>query len=164
MPRILPLLLAPVLAGGVAFAAGEPAPDAHHRVDAGGVTVLHAWARATRDGSTEIFMDLTNGSGTEITLTGARKEPGGLPAVVMGAPIKAGDAAVALGRLPIPAGAAFDLDPEGVYLLLSGLDQPLAQGDTFALKLTLEPIGEVEIVVDVEAETAKQHSHAGHMH
>lgn len=142
----------------------EETGDGHHRVDAGGVTILHAWARATDDGSTEIFMELTNGSGSEVTLLGAHMHETGLEAIVMGAPVKAGDAPVELGPLPIAAGMEFDLDPDGVYLLLTGLTEPLTQGDMFALDLKLEPIGEVEITVDVEVENAMQHSHAGHMH
>lgn len=164
MLRTLTLALVLLLGGGVTFAEDGHDQDRHHRTDAGGVTVVHAWARATDTGSTEIFMELTNGTGGEISLTGAQMHGTGLDAVVMGAPVKAGGSPVALGTLPIPAGTEFDLDPEGVYLLITGLTQPLAQGDTFELALELEPLGMVEIVVDVEAKNAQQHSHAGHMH
>lgn len=155
LPFALILMSVPVQAAG---------DVSDHRTDAGGVSIVHGWARATESGSTQVFMELFNGSDAQITLNGARMRETGLTATVMGAPVKAGDAPAMLGNLPIPAGTAFDLDPGGVYLLLTGLPGPLARGDRFALLLDLEPVGEVEIIVDVEAENAMQHSHAGHAH
>lgn len=138
--------------------------DAHHKIELQGITVLHPWARASEDGNTEVFLELSNGSDTKITLTGAHLHDGGQKALVTGAPIKAGGAPVVLGSVPIAAGSEFDLDPEGVYLSLTGLEGHLHKGDTFELVLELEPLGEMEIIVEVEAHDATQHSHAGHSH
>lgn len=138
--------------------------DADHKVELSGVTVLHPWSRASEDGTAQVFLELTNGSDSDITLKGAHLHDGGQEAVVMGAPIKAGGSPTEIGPLPIAAGAEFDLDPEGVYLFLTGLDGHRHKGDTFELVLELEPLGEMEILVEVEAHDATQHSHAGHSH
>lgn len=138
--------------------------DDHHKVEVSGLEVIHGWARATTSGATQVFMELHNETGAQITLHGAHVAGGPGMAVVMGAPVKAGGAPAPLGEFPLADGMAFEFDPEGVYLALSGLAAPLAQGDTLPLVLDLHPLGEVEIVIDVEAANATQHSHAGHMH
>ena len=136
----------------------------HHKTEVAGIAIVHGWARATRSGETQVFLELRNGTGGEVTLTGAHVPGSAARAQVMGAPLKAGGDPVALGAFAVAAGLEFELDPEGVYLHLSGLDAALEQGTTLPLVLELDPVGEVEIVIDVEAANARQHSHAGHDH
>ena len=61
-------------------------------------------------------------------------------------------------------GTEMELVPTGLYLALDGLTEPLHQGESFEMHVEIEPLGEIESVVEVEAANAKQHSHAGHAH
>lgn len=51
--------------------------------------------------------------------------------------------------LVLPAGQAVALAPGGYHLMLMELVEPLAVGDQFELKLTLEQAGEIPVSVEV---------------
>jgi copper(I)-binding protein len=158
----------PLFALVLALACASPAFAAEnsntHKTQVQGVEILHPWARATRNGRTQVFLEMLNDSGRELSLRGGAAVDGPGRLRVMASPLRAGGAPVLLDAVPIPAGSDFDLEPEGVYLELDGLEGGLEQGAQILLSLDLDPIGTVEITVDVEAENAMQHSHARHSH
>ncbi|MEM8788332.1 MAG: copper chaperone PCu(A)C [Pseudomonadota bacterium] len=191
MPRIPLLLLALCLAVPVAAADGH-AHDDHaehsdhddhenhedHANDGGhtghddhsdhlarldGVEVLHAWTRATSDDSAAVYLEVRNESDAEIRISGGTTDMAA-SVEVFGASLTAGGDPVSLDVFPVAAGAAFAFDPGGVFLHLDGLTERLEKGADFAIALSIEPLGTLDITVEVEAANATQHSHAGHNH
>ena len=71
---------------------------------------------------------------------------------------------VDIGSFPLKARAEIDLTPDGLFLHVADLSQHLDEGMSFDMHIDIDPIGEVEIVVEVEAADAATHSHAGHNH
>ena len=144
--------------------AGEDHGHDEHVSEAAGVRIVHAWTPATGHDHARVYMEIENGSGDPVTITGGETEIGGAVAL-MGAPIKASESeAVALGEYTVPAGGDMALEPATMFLMIDGLTAPLAEGDAFHMHVMLEPVGEIEVEVAVEAEGATQHSHAGHSH
>ena len=64
--------------------------------------------------------------------------------------------------LDIPAGARVELAPQGLHLMLVGLETPLRAGETVPLTLRFERAGEVTIRIEVRATTAGNGSGAQH--
>lgn len=139
------------------------AEDSDHLSEKDGVRLLHGWARATTGDHAEVFVEIENGSGKEILLTGGSAEIAD-EVELLGAPIKAGDDPLELDAFPIAEGAEFDLSPNSIFLELHGLKQPLAEGGHFDMIVEFATIGGIEIEVEVEAADADNHSHAGHNH
>ena len=131
------------------------------RVD--GVEILHAWAQATESSVARVFMEITNEGETDLTLVGGDTEIGG-PVTVMAMDYSDGAKAVDIGSFPLKAGAEIDLTPDGLFLEIADLDMHLDEGASFEMHVELDPMGEIEVVVEVEAEDARTHSHAGHNH
>ena len=163
------LALAPFAAFGHEEGHGHAHGHGHddhagHLAEAGGVRLIHAWTNATRGDVARVFIEIENTGETEVVLTGGAA---GIASSVrlMGAPVQAGATGpVEIGTFPIAAGADITLAPDGLYLELAGLDRRLEQGDDFVMHVELEPIGDVEVRVEVEAANARNHSHAGHNH
>jgi hypothetical protein len=57
----------------------------------------------------------------------------------------------ALDGLAIPAGGKVVLKPQADHVMLMGLKQSLAKGNSFALTLQFEKAGKVQVTVPVEA-------------
>ena len=158
------LALAPLLlAAPMAFAEGDHADDDHLSAK-DGVEILHAWTQATTDDHTRVFMEIANEGAAEVILIGGDSEIAEhvhLVGLTYGT-----DCATAqeIEQFPIKAGAEIDLTPDGLFLELDGLTKGLAEGDEFEIHVLFEPIGEIEVHVEVEAAGASQHSHAGHNH
>lgn len=145
----LTLLATPVLAE-------EP----EHKFEAEGVIVLHPWAKQGPEGL-QIFMEVENTGQGELVLKGGAS-PDGTAAALVGASIKAGESSTTpIPAFPIPAGAEVDFEADSAYLLLKAEANP---GDHLDLLLTLEPIGTLEIEVEVFDADTDQHPHAGHNH
>lgn len=134
-----------------------------HEASLGGITVIHAWTRATGQGEhAVVFFEIENAGGPA-TLSGA-EATNSASVEVVGATMGA-DGVMAyqpVGEFQLPSGE-FDFDPNGLGLRLNGLTAELKQGDHFPLHLLIGD-GELEISVEVEAADAVAHSHAGHSH
>lgn len=137
---------------------------ADHKAELGGVAIIHAWAQATDGDSARVFMEIENSGDAPVSLHGAEAHGMAETVTLMASPIKADAAPEAIGEIEIAPGTEMELVPTGLYLALDGLTEPLQQGDSFEMHVEIEPVGEIEIVVEVEAANAKQHSHAGHAH
>lgn len=157
--------LALLLSAGVALAGeGDHAADDDHVSEAGEVRVLHAWTTASSNGEARVYLRIENNGADEVTFAGA--DAGSAGAVTLVGLNYAGGGAEPepLGAFPIPAGTELDLAPDGLFLLVSGLEKPLAAGDHFDMHIELEPVGEVEIHVEVHPAGTTEHPHAGHSH
>lgn len=163
--RLLPILVL-ILAPLAVFAEDghdHDHDDDDHLAEAEGLRIIHGWARATDGPEAQVFMEIENTRDAAVMLTGGEAE-WAEAARLVGAPIAADGEAVPLEEMEIAAGTTFDLTPDTVYMILEGLAVPLVQGDTVEIDVEFAEIGHVEIVVQVEAANARQHSHAGHAH
>ena len=117
--------------------------------DANGIKLEHAWSRAAAAGRVGVVY-LT------ITDTGAADR---LTAVASPVAASAGlhesydDHGVAKMRsvaaLPVEPGKPVSLAPGGYHIMLTGLKQPLHQGDEFPVTLTFDKAGAVTTTVTV---------------
>ena len=122
------------------------------------VTVTDPWARATVAGqkATGAFMQLT--SAADAALVGAASP---VAKVVEIHEMKM-DAGVmkmaAVGKLPLPAGKPVELKPGGYHVMLMDLTQPLKEGETIPLTLSVADaagrVTKVEVRAAVRALTA----------
>lgn len=156
------LLAAPVLAAPLA-ATAEGDADSDHVSEIGDVRIIHAWARATDHDHTTVYFEIENNGDVDVTLAAATSDIA-KHAHIMGASIKADGDPVELGMYKVTAGTHFELSPESVFVEIDGLAGHLHEGDEFEMTVMLKPLGEVVLDVEVEAEDAHTHSHAGHNH
>lgn len=144
-------------------ASGAEHEDHDYKAAAGAITVVHAWARAAHQGEAcLVFFEIGN-EGESDRLLGAESELAssiGIVGIVL-----SGDKVSyqPIEEIDIPAGT-LSFDPKGLGLLLGDLSQDLVQGEEFELELVFEKAGHLHIHVEVQAENASQHNHAGHSH
>jgi hypothetical protein len=132
-----------VLAVAVATAGAAPA--------AAQVTVADPWVRGTVAGqqATGAFMQLTSAADTTLVDVSS---PAAKIVEIHEMKITEGVMKMsAVDRLPLPAGKAVELKPGGYHVMLMGLAQPLKEGDTVPLKLTLEDKAGKKTTVEVRA-------------
>lgn len=147
-----------VALAGAALAQDDHAED-EHVVVFGDLVIEHAWARAAPAGAdTLVFLEIEN-EGAPDVLAGATTDAA-RDVTIVGLVI-AGDVitTVPVGPVEVPTGV-FEMDPGGLALSLAGLTANLVVGEEFALTLTFENAGTVEIHVLVEPAGAMTHSHA----
>ncbi len=157
MTPIRTLLAVTALLAGPALAEG----DDHHLSEADGLRILHAWAVEARGGH-EIYMEIQNTGDSTVTLAGGETHDGAA-LVLMATEVSAQGGAVPIGEIPISGGSDMDLEPGGLYLWLEPAADA-AVGDLFEAHVTLDPVGEIEIEVEIMAPGTRQHPHAGHNH
>ncbi len=140
------------------------AQDGHdHLAEADGFRILHAWTSATAGPDAMIYMEIENGSDRTLTLSGARTK-GGQAARLVGFTYAEGvETWQPLPDMPIAAGQDLDLAPRGLALQVSGLTAPLTRGDTLLIEVMFGDM-HLDVGVEVEAEDASAHGHAGHTH
>ena len=125
--------------------------------------VLHAWTRAGEASSTRVFMEIENHGDAVVTLRGGESALGDEIDLVGFALVDGEDQYQTLQGVPIMAGQDLQLAPRGLALSIDGLNRTLEEGDRFPLALITNR-GQIEVVVTVEAQDARQHGHAGHAH
>ncbi|MGI9331869.1 MAG: copper chaperone PCu(A)C [Gammaproteobacteria bacterium] len=143
-------LLLPAMAMA-ALAGGHTAAAQSSRI--GDVEIENPWARAS-------VPSAPNGA-AYVTLTSRGSEPDRLQSLTT--PIakrveihghRMQDGLMKMERyadLEVAPGASIVFEPGGLHLMLLGLAQPLAQGDTFALTFQFERAGSVTLDVPVQA-------------
>ena len=154
-----------VIAFSTPLAAAEGAhSDDDHLSAKDGVEILHAWTQATDSDHARVFMEIANEGDVDVVLLGGESDIAE-HVHLMGLNYGSNGATEQeIEQFPIKAGAEIDLTPDGLFLELDGLSRVLTQGDEFEIHVLFEPIGEIEVHVEVEAAGATQHSHAGHNH
>ncbi len=156
MRHIAPTLLAvSLLSLPLAAPAQETDP---HITEVDGARVLYAWAVPEDDGL-QVYMEIENTGSVGLLLTGGETADGGTLAlrdteVTAAAPVD-------LSEFPIAPGVSIDLVPGGMYLALD--DAPdLSEGDRLNAHIELDPVGDVEIEIDILAPGTRDHPDAEH--
>lgn len=121
---------------------------------AGGITVTGAFIPAPPRGAPTAgaYLGIANAGSGPDTLTGA--ESSAAQSVVLHQMSMNGNVAKMAplaGGLAIPAGGSVTLDMMGYHLMLTGLTQPIAQGDCVAMTLHFAGAGDLPIVLPVGA-------------
>jgi copper(I)-binding protein len=139
------------------------AEKSDHLSEVDGLRILHAWTNATEGDHARVYMDIENTGTQVVTLKGGDAEIAG-EVHLMAMDIANPGTFAELEEMPIPAKSEFMLAPNMVFLELHEIATHLHKGEAFDMHVMIEPFGEIEIHVEVEAEDANQHSHAGHNH
>jgi len=159
-------VLAPVLLSVVLVAAAQAAEEHDHETHvfaAGGIEIVHPWARAAAQSDDGLVFFELHVEGAPDRLVGAHTEIARNVQIVGLAVGPDGAGHREVGEIEIPAGV-FSFDPGGLALELHDLDVSLEPGSHFDLVLDFARTGPIEIEVAVEAAGATQHSHAGYSH
>jgi len=162
-PRLPVALLAACVAAAT-LAIGQAAAGDY---TAGSLTIGKPWTRATPKGATV--------AGAYLTISNKGTVPdrliGGSSAVaarfeVHSMVMEQGVAKMrpVEGGLEVKPGETVELKPGSLHVMLLGLKQPLAKGETVKGTLEFEKAGKVEIEYAVEALGATAPAPGGHMH
>ncbi len=158
-------LLAALLAAALPAIACAAEPSGIVRVADDGVTVHEAWARASAGaamaGAAYVTLmggsaaDSLVGASTPVAATAEVHETKSVNGVMQMRPVAA---------LPVPAGQMVTMAPGGYHVMLMGLKQPLAAGQSFPLTLTFQHAAPVTVQVQVrpiggKAEPMTDHDH-----
>ena len=117
-----------------------------------GMQVDKAWARATPARSTDgvAYLRITNKSPAPDRLIAA-STPVAAAASLHESKVEKGIMKMrALEAVTLAPGQTVEFKPNGEHVMLTGLKQPLKQGDTFPLTLKFEKAGEIAVTVKVE--------------
>jgi periplasmic copper chaperone A len=137
--------------------------DHSHLSEADGLRIVHAWTPATSGTEALVYMEIENETDSLVTLSGAEALDG-MTADLVGFTYTDGtEAWQVLPAMPIAAGQHLDLAPRSLALRLSGLAAPLTEGDEIEIEVLFGDL-HMDVHVEVEAEGATAHSHAGHNH
>ncbi|WP_321447498.1 copper chaperone PCu(A)C [uncultured Cohaesibacter sp.] len=172
---LLPVSINPALAQetGHDHAHEKSRHDEHHHADGEhsehvselhGMRSVHAWTRASSKGNDAlVFVTLENESDQAILFKGGEFNHAQSVELVGFTMQDGKDVYVPLPQMPIEAGQKMVLAPKSLALRLSRIDEDLHKGDVIELHLLFD-VGEMHVSVNVEAENAMHHSHAGHIH
>ncbi|XGA79493.1 copper chaperone PCu(A)C [Halomonas sp. CH40] len=137
--------------------------DAKHVSELANLRALHAWTNATRDRDAHIYVELENTGTDTIILTGAHAEIA-QTAQLTGFRLVDGEPQHApIEAMPLDPSSTLVLSPNGLSIQLEGLSKALEEGEHFDVHLDTDA-GRLELDVEVESASARQHSHAGHAH
>ncbi len=120
------------------------------QTDSAGISVEHAWARASAGTTGAAYLSIANhATGPDRVLS--IHTPVAEKAALHESKMENGVMKMRpLGPLTIGPGQSVLLKPGADHVMLMGLKQPLKQGETFPLTLTFEKAGEVQVTVKVE--------------
>jgi periplasmic copper chaperone A len=132
---------------------GATVPVLAHDYTADGLKIDHPWARPTIGTLrvTAAYLILENQSGKSdklVSASAAIADRVELHESVVE------DGVVKMKHLPngleIPSGEKVELKPKGLHLMVMGLKQPLAVGDSFPMTLKFADRGDVDVEVKIE--------------
>ena len=118
-----------------------------------GVTVAHAWARATPGGSTVgvAYLEITAASGVSDRLVGV-ETPAAARAEIHTHLMEDGVMKMRhVETIALKPGGKALLAPHGDHIMLMDLKAPLKEGDHIKLKLMFETAGAIDVEADVAA-------------
>lgn len=129
--------------------------------DTAGITVSHAFVRATDAAATPpfmtgAFMTITNNTAADVTLTGATSA---VAAMVQVHEVVDGVMQQKSGGLTIAAGTTAMLQTGGNHLMLMGIDAALKAGDEVAMTLQFADGSSVDVVAPVKSSNAGAESY-----
>ncbi len=146
MTRLATFLLACLLTvGGLGSFASA------HEQKLGDLVLHHAWSRANPAGakSGAVFVTIENTGDTPDQLLGASSDVAAMTEVHQMSMENDMMTMKPAGILDIPAHGKVELKPHGLHIMLMGLKQRFAEGDTFAVTLTFAKAGSVVLQVVV---------------
>jgi copper(I)-binding protein len=142
--------LAFVFAAVFAVAACSPAPQG----TPGALTIVEPWAMATPPGAAVGvgYMTIRNQTGAAVRLTGG-ESPVAQRVEVHSMSMDGGVMTMrpVEGGLEIPAGGAVELKPDGMHLMLIGLQRPLIEGESVTLTLVFDNGMRIDAPLSVRA-------------
>ena len=142
-----PMLAVPLVAALAALPA-TPAP-----ADDPALEVTEAWARPTLPTRPGVgYFTLTNNGAQAATLIGAASTHAEDVELHTSEERNGVVNMLRLESLEVPAGETVVFEPGGHHLMLTGLDEPLAEGGVFPATLIFENAGEVEVEFTVGTE------------
>ncbi|SFO52825.1 Protein of unknown function [Cohaesibacter marisflavi] len=142
----------------------EEGEHSEHVSELHGMRSVHAWTRASSKGDDAlVFVSLENESDQTILFKGGEFDHAQSVELVGFTMQDGKDVYVPLPQMPIEAGQTMVLAPKSLALRLGRIDEDLHKGDVIELHLLFD-VGEMHVSVNVEAESAMHHSHAGHIH
>lgn len=119
------------------------------------IAVTDAWARETRSGETAAYLTIANRGSAADRLIAVTVPP---PASASLHETRYEDGIARMrsltGGLEVAAGQSVRLAPAGVHVMVTGLNSPLAPGDTLPLTLRFERSGERQVAAQVRAALA----------
>nr|WP_321460638.1 copper chaperone PCu(A)C [uncultured Cohaesibacter sp.] len=135
-----------------------------HVSEMNGIRSIHAWMRASHKGDDGlVFVSLENGSDRQVIFEGGAFDHARSVELVGFTMQDGKDVYVPLAQMPIAAGQQMTLAPKSLALRLNRLDQDFHKGDVMHMHLLFDG-SQLDVSVNVEAENAMHHSHAGHIH
>jgi periplasmic copper chaperone A len=127
----------------------------------GDLVVESPWARESVTRTGAAYLTVRNGGAADDRLIGVASEVAGR-AELHGSEMQDGVMRMRpVEAVEVPAHGQAALEPGGLHVMLIGLKAPLEEGGSFALTLTFENAGEVEVVTTIEDIA---HGGAGHDH
>jgi copper(I)-binding protein len=156
MTRLATFLLACLLAFG-----GLGSVAAAHEQKLGDLVLHHAWSRANPAGakSGAVFVTIENTGDTPDQLLGASSDVAAMTEIHQMSMENDVMTMKPAGILDIPAHGTVELKPHGLHIMLMGLKQRFAEGDTFAVTLTFAKAGSVTLQVVVDKVDAMDGEH-----
>ena len=128
------------------------------------VTVTNAWLRATPPGQKTAGAYLEIRSAENAALVAA-STPVALKAELHTMNMSGGIMRMRpVEKIDLPAGKPVALAPGGSHIMLTGLKQPLKEGERVALSVTIQPSRGAPLTVKVDAEVRSLGAHAMPMH
>jgi len=134
-----------------------------HDYSFGDLRITHPWAKASLKGvpNSAAYMAITNTGETDDTLIAASAD---VSRAVEIHTMTMKDGVMRMRQLedgiPLPASETVTLEPGGLHVMLIGLNDRLEKGESFAMTLTFEKAGQLE----VEAIVEDQQGSGGHNH
>ncbi|MGQ9369258.1 copper chaperone PCu(A)C [Azospirillum sp. ST 5-10] len=141
----------PILTTALALAVALPAAAWAEAARVGDVVVERAWARATLPAAPTGATYLTvRNVGAQPDRIVSLQTPAAGHATAHATTIDGGVARMQeAGPLALPPGGVIDMKPGGTHIMLMDLKEGLKPGRTFALSITFEKAGTVEVPVTV---------------
>ncbi|WP_303980138.1 copper chaperone PCu(A)C [Dongia mobilis] len=156
MTRLATFLLACLLALG---SLGTVA--AAHEQKLGDLVLHHAWSRANPAGakSGAVFVTIENTGDMPDQLLSASSDVAAMTEIHQMSMENDIMVMKPAGILDIPAHGKVELKPHGLHIMLMGLKQRFAEGDTFSVTLTFAKAGSVTLQVVVDKVDAMGSAH-----
>ena len=131
----------------IAWRAIAGAPAAAQDIEAGGLLLTGAWAKAAEQDRTlsYAFVTVRNRGPEPDRLVAAFSPAAAAVEIRMPDPAVPDGARTLTEGLPIPAAGVVALEPNGPHLFLRGIQQPLGVGDAIRVVLRFESAGAVTL-------------------
>ena len=137
-----------------------------HEFDAGSLHIDHPWSRTLRPvaPSTYGYLSIANHGEQADELLGADTPAADKVEIHEHKHVDGLMKMQQVQTLPIAPGETLVLQPGGYHLMLFNLKQPLVAGEHFPLTLHFSKAGDVEVVVNEQAEEPPAHTDDAHSH